>query len=228
MKRYTIIWDFDGTILQPEPYDSEQLLLIHKLHQSREEIPFFMHVIGRAIIYADMKERFRRTFKKLYLYLLMGTHIEMLDHVAELLAEKISEADRQTLLRLKEDGHTMMVLSCGTVDLSERVLKIAGLDTCFSMIKGNRFQIENDQIIGMDFHIPNPEDKLKLINAQHIRPENSIVIGDGYTDRPLLSWAGIPVLIDRTGKKSARYAKKGYHVVFSLPEIVEMIEKRLV
>ena len=175
-----------------------------------------------------MKERFRRTFKKLYRSLLMGTHIEMLDHVAKLLAEKISEADRQTLFRLKEDGHTMMVVSCGTVDLSERVLKIAGLDTCFSMIKGNRFQIENDQITGMDFHIPNPEDKLKLINAHHIRPEDSIVIGDGYTDRPLLDWTEIPVLIDRTGKKSARYAKKGYHVIFSIPEIVEMIEKRVV
>jgi len=228
MKRYTIIWDFDGTILPPEPYDSEQSLLIHKLNQSREEIPFFMHVVGRVIIYADMKKQLRRTFKKLYLHFLMGTQIEVLDHVAEPLAEKISEADRQTLLRLKEDGHNMMVLSCGTVDLSERVLKIAGLDNCFSMIRGNRFRIENDQIIGMDFHIPNPEDKLKLINAQDIRPENSIVIGDGYTDHPLLSWAGIPVLIDRTGKKKARYAKKGYHVIFSIPEIVEMIEKEFV
>lgn len=225
MKRYTIIWDFDGTILSREPYDSEQSLLMYKLIQSKKEVRFFMRVIGRAIIYADMKEWFRKTFKKLYLYLLMGTRIEMLDHVAKLLAEKISEADRQTLLGLKEDGHTMMVLSCGTVDLSERILKAAGLENCFSMIKGNRFQIENDQIIGMDFHIPNPEDKLKLINEQHIRPENSVVIGDGYTDRPLLSWAGIPVLIDRTGKKRARYAKKGYHVIFSIPEIVGMIEK---
>jgi len=228
MKRYTIIWDFDGTILQPEPYDSEQSLLMHKLNQSGESISLFKRVVARTIIYADMKELFRRTFKKLYLYLLMGTQIEMLDHVAKLLAEKISELDRQTLLRLKEDGHDMMVLSCGTADLSERVLKIAGLDNCFSMVEGNRFQIENDRITGMDFHIPNPEDKLKLINAQGIWPENSIVIGDGYTDRSLLSWAGIPVLIDRTGKKKARYAKKGYHVIFSIPEIVDMIEKEFV
>jgi HAD superfamily phosphoserine phosphatase-like hydrolase len=227
MKRYTIIWDFDGTILQPKPYDSEQFLLLYKLHQSRESIPFYMQALARAIIYADMKERFRRTFKKLYLFLLIGTHTEMLDHVSEFLAKKISEADRQALVRLKENGHNMLVVSCGTVDLSERVLRVAGVDNCFSMIKGNRFQIENDKIIGMDFHIQNPEDKLKLMKTQHIRPENSIVIGDGYTDRPLLSWAGIPVLIDRKGKKSARYAKKGYHVVSSLPEIVEMIEKRL-
>ena len=228
MKRYTIIWDFDGTILPPEPYDSEQFLLLHKLHQSREVIPFFMRTIARAVIYADMKERLRRTFKRLYLSLLIGTHVEILDSVAELLAEKISEANRQMLLRLQEDGHSMMIVSCGTVDLSERVLKIAGLGTCFLMIKGNRFQVENNHIIGMDFHIPNPEDKLKVMSEKNIRPENSIVIGDGYTDCPLLDWAGIPILIDRTGKKGTRYTKKGYHVVASIPEIVEMIEKQFV
>jgi phosphoserine phosphatase len=227
MKRYTIIWDFDGTILPPDPYDSEQSLLIHKLNQSGESISLFKRVVARTIIYADMKEWFRKSFKKLYIRFLIGTPIESLDYVAELLAEKISELDRQTLLRLKDDGHNMMVLSCGTADLSQRVLKIAGLDNCFSMVEGNRFQIENDNIIGMDFHIPNPEDKLKLINAQGVWPENSIVIGDGYTDRPLLDWAGIPVVIDRTGKKKARYAKKNYHVISSIPEIVEMIEKDL-
>jgi phosphoserine phosphatase len=90
------------------------------------------------------------------------------------------------------------------------------------------FKIKMDQIIDMDFHIPNPEDKLTLINAQGIYPENSIVAGDGYTDRPLLNWAGIPVLIDRTGKKKAQYARKGYHVISSIPEIVEIIEKDFV
>jgi phosphoserine phosphatase len=223
MKRYTIIWDFDGTILPPEPYDSEQSLLIHKLNQSGEGISLFKRVVARTIIYADTKEWFRKSFKKLYIRFLIGTPIESLDYVAELLAEKISELDRQTFLRLKEDGHDMMLLSCGTADLSERVLKIAGLDNCFSMVEGNRFQIENDRITGMDFHIPNPEDKLKLINAQGIWPENSIVIGDGYTDRPLLDWAGIPVVIDRTGKKKAQYAKKNYHAISSIPEIVELL-----
>jgi len=227
MKNYTIIWDFDGTILPPDPYDSEQSLLIHRINQSGEGVSLFKRVVARTIIYADMKEWLRKSFKKLYIRFLIGTPIESLDYVAELLAEKISELDRQTLLRLKEDGHDMMVLSCGTADLSERVLKITGLDNCFSIVEGNRFQIENDRITGMDFHIPNPEDKLKLITARGIWPENSIVIGDGYTDRPLLDWAGIPVVIDRTGKKKAQYAKKNYHAISSIPEIVEMIEKDL-
>jgi hypothetical protein len=36
------------------------------------------------------------------------------------------------------------------------------------------FKIKTDQIIGMDFHIPNPEDKRTSINAQDIYPEKSI------------------------------------------------------
>ena len=220
MKRYTIIWDFDGTLFPREPYDSEQSLLIHRLIQSKDNISLLKRVLVRAIIYADMKERLRKTFKKLYLWFLKGTKTEALDLVTGLLAKKISEADRQTLLRLKEDGHNMMVISCGTVDLSERILKIAGLDNCFSIIEGNRFQIDNDQITGMDSHIPNPEDKLKLITSQGICPEEAIAIGDGYTDFPLLDWAGVPVLIDRTGEKKDRYAKKNYHYIYFLKEIL--------
>jgi len=228
MKKYTIIWDFDGTLFPREPYDSEQSLLIHRLIQSKDSISLFKRVLVRAIIYADMKERLRKTFKKLYIWFLKGTKTEALDLVASLLAKKISEADRQTLLRLKKDGHNMMVISCGTADLSERILRIAGVDNCFSMIEGNRFQIHNDQIIGMNSHIPNPENKLKLIISQGIRPEESIAIGDGYTDFPLLDWAGVPVLIDRTGEKKDRYTKTNYHYISSIPEIVEMIEKDFV
>lgn len=38
MKKITIIWDFDGTILPHEPYDSEQSLLIHVMN--RPQKPF--------------------------------------------------------------------------------------------------------------------------------------------------------------------------------------------
>jgi len=225
MKKFTIIWDFDGTILPVDPHDSEQSLLIYLLNESRETLPLFKRVTVRAIIYADMKEWLRNSFKKLYLRFLKGVKVEILDHVAECLAEKIPEADRQTLLRLKEDGHKMMVLSCGTADLSERVLKQAGLDGCFEMIEGNRFQIEKDHIIGMDLRVPDPEDKVKLTIAQGISPKKTVVIGDGYTDLPLLDWAGIPVIIDRKGEKKNRYASKDYHFISSIPEILQIIER---
>ena len=91
------------------------------------------------------------------------------------------------------------------------------------MITGNQFRLEQNQIAGMDFDILNPSDKLKKMNAQGILPEQSIVIGDGYTDIPLLDCAGIPVLIDRTGKKKEKYARKDYHFISSIPELLEII-----
>ena len=38
MKLYTIIWDFDGTILPSDPYDSEQTLLLYKVNGAGEKI----------------------------------------------------------------------------------------------------------------------------------------------------------------------------------------------
>lgn len=77
----------------------------------------------------------------------------------------------------------------------------------------------------MDLRIPNPENKLKWIRTQGFCQNKSIVVGDGYTDLPLMKWADIPVLIDRTGKKKIRYEMKGFHLISSIPEVVELIAK---
>jgi len=225
MRQHTIIWDFDGTILPTEPYDSEQSLLIHKLNEQKKEISLLKRWVAQAIIYADMKEWIGKYFKKYYIWVLKGTHTDTLDEVAKHLAEKISEKDRQIFFRLKEYGHYMMIISCGTLDLSERILKVAGVYKCFELIEGNRFQIENNKIVGMDMFVPAPEDKLKLISAQGVFPEQSVVVGDGYTDLPLLDRAGLPVMIDRTGEKKDKFANKGYSFISSICEIMELIEK---
>ncbi len=225
MKQHTIIWDFDGTILPSEPYDSEQSLLIHALNEQKKEISLIKHWIARGIIYADMKEWIGKYFKKYYLWVLGGTHIDTLDQVAKRLAKKISEADRQVFFRLKEYGYRMIIISCGTLDLSERILKVAGLENCFEFIEGNRFKIENNKIVGMDMFIPTPEDKLKVITSHGIFLDQSIVVGDGYTDIPLLDRAELPVMIDRTGEKRDRFVKRDYSFISSICEIMELIEK---
>lgn len=227
MKKYTIIWDFDGTILPPEPYDSEQATLVHILNQTAKKIPISTRLLAKAIIYADMKEMFRRLFKKFFIHFLINTKIEVLDKVAEILAQKISIKDRESFLKLKEYGHDMMVISCGTADLSERILRHAGIEKCFHMIAGNRFKIKSGHIIGMDFHIPDPQDKLKLVRAWNISPKNCIVVGDGYTDRPLLDWAEIPVLIDKTGKKKTQYTGKKYIIISSINGIIDIVENNV-
>ena len=56
MKPDTIIWDFDGTILPSDPYDSEQTLLLYKLAAVEGKMSFFRRMVAKVVIYADRKE----------------------------------------------------------------------------------------------------------------------------------------------------------------------------
>ena len=223
MQKYTIIWDFDGTILPIAPFDSEQSLLAYRMSQAENFFSWFKKKYAQAIIYADRQEWCRKTFKKAYVRLLKGTPASTLDDVCRHLAHKISSADRNSFISLKNAGYDMIVLSCGTVDLSERVLKFAGLKDCFRLIEGNRFRFSKDQIAGMDFHIPDPEDKLKFAMNLKLSPERTIVVGDGYTDLPLLKWSAFPVMLDRAGKKK-RFASHNFYFISGIPEIMNIIE----
>ncbi len=225
MKNDLIIWDFDGTILPSDPYDSEQTLLLFRLTAPEEKISIFRRVVAKAAIYADRKELLKASFKKYYLWLLKGTPIEVLDRVAEKLAKKITIADRRIYLGLYDKGYTMIVLSCGTFDLIERILYFADLEKCFTVIKGNRFESQNNRITGMAFHILTPQDKLTLMKDRGTVPETTIVVGDGYTDLPLLDWAGIPVMMDRTGLKRKRFAQKGYRFISTAADMLEVVSK---
>jgi phosphoserine phosphatase len=224
MKPDTIIWDFDGTILPSDPYDSEQTLLLYRLSAAEENISIFRRVVARAAIYTDRKEWLKASFKKYYLWLLKGTPTEVLDQVAEKLAKKITIADRRSYLRLYDKGYTMIVLSCGTFDLIERTLYFADLEKCFTVIKGNHFESQNNRITGMAFHILTPQDKLEIIKSLEIPPENAIAVGDGYTDLPLLGWASIPIMVDRTGEKRQRFAHKRYRFISTAADILEVVQ----
>ena len=75
----------------------------------------------------------------------------------------------------------------------------------------------------MTLPIPNPQDKVRYLVEQKIEPDRCIAVGDGYTDIPMLDWAKMSVLVDRTGRKQLNYAHKNYRVVRSLPEILDIV-----
>jgi len=223
----TLVWDFDGTILPLAPFDSEQSLLLHRMNQPQQPFGLLKKAYVKAIIYADRRERLRKTFKMSYIRLLKGAPAKVLDEVCRDLAEKISMADRKVFWKLKADGYDLLVLSCGTADLSERVLRFAGIIDCFSRIEGNRFQFEADRIAGMQLRLPNPKDKLNMIKKLNLRPDRTIAVGDGYTDLPLLNWASIPVIIDRSGKKKKQFTSHNFYFISSVPEIMNIIEENV-
>ena len=225
MKKLTIVWDFDGTILPHEPFDSEQSLLINVMNRPQKPFGWLKKAFTKTIVFADQRERLRRTFKMFYIRLLKGTPSAELDEVCRHLAEKISAADRNVLRQLKEDGHNMMVLSCGTADLSERVLRFAGLLDCFSLIEGNRFRFAGDRIAGMELRLPDPADKLLMMQQLNLSPDLTMVVGDGYTDLPLLDWSTMPVVMDRSGKKKKYFSDRNFYFISSIPEITNIIDK---
>ena len=223
MSANSIIWDFDGTLLPNDPNDSEQSLMLYKLKKAGADIPAVIRVLARFMIYADSREKLRRTFKRFYVRFMKGTHISTLDEVSERLAEKILPADRRAVMELKKQGFTMMVLSCGTADLSERVLEMAGLADCFDVIAGNRFTFKNSRIGGMTYDMNNPDDKKTFLQKSAIIPKSTIAVGDGYTDIPMLDWAGTAIVLDRNGRKKVHFRKKNYRFISSIPEILELI-----
>ena len=219
----SIIWDFDGTLLPNDPHDSEQSLMLYKLEEAGADMPLIKRVVAHIMIYADSREHLRGMFKRFYVRFMHGTHVAAIDRVSERLAAKISTADRQAVMELKRQGYTMLVVSCGTADLSERVLKIAGLADCFDIIEGNRFTFENNRISGMTYDMNNPEDKRTFLQNKAISPENTIAVGDGYTDIPMLDWARDAIVMDRSGRKKKQFRNKKYRFISSIPEIMELI-----
>jgi phosphoserine phosphatase len=222
MKPSMIIWDFDGTLLPNEPYDSEQALMLYKLNETGEKTPFFIRALALTLIWADQKEHLRKVFKRFYIRFMAGAAMDIFDPVCTRLAAKISIADRQALLQLANLGYRMIVLSCGTANLSENTLQIAGLAGCFESIAGNRFESVDGKISAMTLHIPNPEDKVRYLAKLKLEPDRCIAVGDGYTDIPMLDWAKTSVLVDRSGRKQIKYAHKNYRFVRSLPEILDI------
>ena len=227
MKNKTIIWDFDGTLLPQAPYDSEQTLMLFKLDETVPRPPCIVRVMARILICADRRQMLRKTFKRFYIRLMKGTPTAVMDQIGRRLSDRIPPRDRQAIRRLKSENYRMLVLSCGTADLSERTLADAGLGGCFETIAGNRFKISQGVINGMTLHVANPVDKVKWLESRGISAEEAIAVGDGYTDIPLLDWAKVSVLLDRSGKKHKKYAHKNYHFVQSLSEILNIVENSL-
>jgi len=219
----TIIWDFDGTLLPLAPYDSEQTLVLYKLNETVPRPPYIVRAIARLLIGADRRQMLRKTFKRFYIRLMKGTPIAVMDQVGRRLSDRISPQDRQALARLKSENYRMVVLSCGTAELSERTLTNAGLRDCFETIAGNCFKISQGLIKGMTLHVANPVDKVRWLTKNGISPDEAIAVGDGYTDIPLLDWAKISVLVDRTGKKKAKYRHKNYRFISSTSEILDVL-----
>jgi phosphoserine phosphatase len=225
LRRLAIVFDFDGTILPAAPWDSEQSLLLARLKSSRLRLPAARRMYGRLVAHADRRGWLKSAFKSHYLRLLRGTEIALLDQVAARLAETIPPETRQTLVELRERGHRLIVASCGTADLSERILRASGILHLFEAVLGNRFLFARGAIAGLQVSIPSPQAKLDAVRAAGLLPESTAAVGDGPTDLPLLGWAGIPLFLAPRGAGRMPRLGGGCSFITSIPQIVDILRR---
>jgi phosphoserine phosphatase len=79
----------------------------------------------------------------------------------------------------------------------------------------------------MELRLPDPKDKLHMMQKLNLSPVDTMVVGDGYTDFPLLEWSALPVLIDRSGKKKKHFSDRNFYFISSIPELINIIEKNV-
>ncbi len=75
----------------------------------------------------------------------------------------------------------------------------------------------------MNYNVLKGEDKILHAEKRGLKPEQTVVVGDGYTDVPLLDWASCPVLIDPSGEKRKKLAHKNYHFIDEIPQLTEIV-----
>jgi phosphoserine phosphatase len=68
------------------------------------------------------------------------------------------------------------------------------------------------------------DDGLKKMKKTTIA--RSIVVGDGYTDLPLLNRSTAPVLINRGQRRKERPGARHFNVVRSIPEILNIVSTK--
>jgi len=226
----TVIWDFDGTLLPSVPYDSEQSLMLACMRAGGPSRSLLRRLLTLLVVEADRRQAFtsdhrRRLYLRLYPWLLEGTPADFLDGFGRQAAAGISRSDRDGLLGLKSAGHSMVVVSCGTADLSERVLRAAGVDTCFDWVAGNRLRFRDGRVSGMHVRLPTAMSKVACVRQAGIDLESCAVVGDGYTDLPLLDRAAIPVMMDPSGKRRRDFRSRGYRFVAGIQEAASVISQ---
>ncbi|MCP5514419.1 MAG: haloacid dehalogenase-like hydrolase [Spirochaetales bacterium] len=223
MNKWNIIWDYDGTILPFMPYDSEQFFLDYLINIEKDSLPFFKRAVSRAAIFADQKQLLGHSFKKYFNWIVKDTEKSVIEKVTTSIASQIPDSHIDVFSDLYNKGFPMSIISCGTWDLCHPPLVKRKADGFFSRIVSNYFTYRGNRISGMDYHVRKGEDKITHADALGYDPVKTIVIGDGYTDLPLLDWCSFPVLIDPDGKMRKRFTGKKYNYIKSVPELPELL-----
>ena len=199
MKNKTLIaFDFDGTLYPIIPYDSEQRLVL----STAKGRGHLNRVRAKRMVQKDQKgEMGLGEFNRRYIDLLGGCTQSQVDEVASELYALVDSKQFSLLQELSQKAD-LVILSCGTENIIHAFLSKYTIDHHFSQILGKSLQFTEGSKPDIHCTIGSPEEKRAVFAKLKSTYKNSIAIGDGPTDIPMLQEADLGLIIDWSGKEA--------------------------
>jgi phosphoserine phosphatase len=178
--RRLVAFDMDSTLINAEIIDE-----LARLHGVGEEVAAITERAMRGEI--GFQESFRRRAQ-----LLAGLEAGALDHVARTVA--LNEGAHRLIQVLKHFGYKTAIISGGFQYVGEHLQRELGIDYVFA----NRLVIRDGVMTGeVEGSIVDAARKaeclLEIAEREGIARQQTIAIGDGANDLPMLSVAGLGV-----------------------------------
>lgn len=178
--RRLIVFDMDSTLIQVEVIDE-----LAKAAGIGEQVAAITESAMRGEI--DFQESFRRRMG-----LLKGLNESVLQGIADTLP--ITEGAARLISTLKSLGYTVGILSGGFTYFAEHLQKKLGID----FIRANQLDIENGQLTGEVKGVivdgaKKAEFLQEMADEMGISLKQTIAVGDGANDLPMLGLAGLGV-----------------------------------
>ncbi|BAN69980.1 phosphoserine phosphatase SerB [endosymbiont of unidentified scaly snail isolate Monju] len=179
-QRRLVVFDMDSTLIQCEVIDE-----LARAAGTYEEVAAITEAAMRGEIPFD--ESFRRR-----LATLEGLEVSVLERIARELP--ITEGADRLITTLKRLGYKVGILSGGFTYFAEHLKQRWGLDC----VSANELDIEDGRLTGrVKGEIVNGEKKAELLQrmaqAHGIDMRQTVAVGDGANDLPMLSIAGLGI-----------------------------------
>lgn len=178
--RRLVAFDMDSTLIKVEVIDE-----LARLHGVGSEVAAITERAMRGEI--DFKESFRRRVA-----LLKGLSATAFDDVAA--AVPLTEGARRLILALKHFGYRTAIISGGFMHVGDRLKRELGIDYVHANALETRDGVVTGEVVGDIIDAERKANVLRtLCRNEGIALAQSIAIGDGANDLPMLAAAGLGV-----------------------------------
>ncbi|HHT81120.1 MAG: HAD family hydrolase [Sphaerochaeta sp.] len=197
-KKNLIAFDFDGTLYPLIPYDSEQRLVL----STAERKGHLNRLRAKRMVLKDNEGRMDLgEFNRRYHDLLGGCTPSQIKEVAEDLFALVDPKQFSLLNDLSKKAD-LAILSCGTENIIHSFLTLHKIDHHFFQVSGKELHFDDSSKPRISVTIGSPDEKRDMFVSLKKGYDQTIAVGDGPTDIPMLEQADLGLIIDWSGKEN--------------------------